>query len=222
MTISVIIPCFNEYDRICQTVSLVRDWQHSCQIIVVDDGSASPSKKFLHQLKGVDLITHPTNLGKSRAIASGLKIATGNIIIFLDADLINLTGKDLDILIKPIIHHQADMVVADYISPLPKPLRLLYGGQRAFLRQQILPLAKLLSQPTGRIAGYTLEPVLNQHFFSKHTVFVKFPQVRHYSENQKSGYLLGSFKYLRGFLNNLHHLGLNQFIYQLTFILRHI
>jgi len=218
--ISVIIPCLNERDRIISTVNIVKAWQPSCQIIVVDDGSTQDSKYYFNQLKNVLLITHPKNLGKSQAICSGLKKATGSIIIFLDADLINLKPSNLDKLYLPILKNKADMVVADYRSVLPKVFRLFYGGQRAFKRTDIISQLKTISTFTGRIPGYMLEPSLNRYFFNRRTAFVNFRNVHHFDENKKSGCIKGPVKYCQNFFTTLNYLGLTEFLRQILFISR--
>lgn len=59
------------------------------EILVVDDGSAAPTKEMLRSLvrKDLRILTHPRNLGKGAGIQTALEYATGDVIIIQDADL---------------------------------------------------------------------------------------------------------------------------------------
>jgi glycosyltransferase involved in cell wall biosynthesis len=95
MEISLIIPVFNEADSLMelhdQIVSVLDKITESYEIVFIDDGSydQSPSvlKKIKAQNKKVKTATLQYNMGKSAAYTAGFDVATGDIIITLDADL---------------------------------------------------------------------------------------------------------------------------------------
>ena len=88
MKLSVIIPCFNAGQYLVQAVASVREQQASfsliTEIIVIDDGSTDGC---VEHLQGSDLkILHQDHQGASAARNYGMKEATGDYLLFLDAD----------------------------------------------------------------------------------------------------------------------------------------
>lgn len=83
--ISFIIPAKNEAATIRAVVAeLARLYPHS-EIIVVDDGS-SDNTGDLARAAGSKVVRHPYSKGNGAAIKSGLRIACGDIVVFLDGD----------------------------------------------------------------------------------------------------------------------------------------
>lgn len=88
--LSVIIPAFNEEKVIASSVARILESDYpSLEVIIVDDGStdgtsAAVSGQFASDAR-VRLLTLP-NAGKANAVNSGLKHATGDIVVALDAD----------------------------------------------------------------------------------------------------------------------------------------
>ena len=86
---SIIIPLYNSQQYIGHVLNFLTKYhkKYNCEIIVVNDGSTDGSKsealKYKDMIKLVDL---ETNLGRSSARNKGISEATGEILIFLDAD----------------------------------------------------------------------------------------------------------------------------------------
>lgn len=91
--ISVIIPAYNEEKRIGKTLLKMSEYMASSfsdyEILVVDDGSLDNTKRAVEPYLSdkVKLLSYEDNLGKGGAVKHGVKNATGDIIIFTDADL---------------------------------------------------------------------------------------------------------------------------------------
>lgn len=94
MTTSLIIPAYNEEKRLGAFLQSVADYinqpgQKISEIIVVDDGStdttASMAGKFSQRLP-LKILQHEKNRGKGAAIRTGVMAASGDYIIFMDAD----------------------------------------------------------------------------------------------------------------------------------------
>ena len=91
-SVSVIVPAYNEEMVIEATLrSLLASDYENFEIIVVDDGSMDRTSEVVREKFGneprVRLFTEP-NAGKANALNFGLRYATGEIIIALDADTV--------------------------------------------------------------------------------------------------------------------------------------
>ena len=113
ISLSVIIPCFNEVDTIEQVIKSVFDVDiDDIEIIVVDDGSVDGTKEKLTNLskeKNIINLSHTKNLGKGAAIKTALEKVTKEIVIIQDADL-EYNPKDYHNLILPFFEANADIV----------------------------------------------------------------------------------------------------------------
>ena len=85
-TISVVIPAMNEEKGIGKVIKGVRDvLGGDCEIIIVNDGSRDSTEKVAREA-GATVVNHPYNLGNGAAVKSGLRAATGDIILLMYAD----------------------------------------------------------------------------------------------------------------------------------------
>jgi len=111
MKVSVIIPCYNEEDNIAMVIERVQnvDLGSSKEIIVIDDCSIDNSANIVSRIRGVKLIRHIRNLGKGGAIHTGLKEASGDLVVIQDADL-EYAPEEIPRLLKPILEKKADVV----------------------------------------------------------------------------------------------------------------
>lgn len=84
--ISVIIPCYNESQTIGRLVNDISNLHPDCEIIVINDGSADDTAVIAEEA-GATVYNHPYNIGNGAAIKSGIRRASGDILVFMDADL---------------------------------------------------------------------------------------------------------------------------------------
>lgn len=88
MTLSVIVPIYNEDETCVEILKRVSAVAIEKEIIVVDDGSANDIAPIIHAaaIPNLRMIAHERNQGKGAAIRTGLAEATGEIVIIQDAD----------------------------------------------------------------------------------------------------------------------------------------
>lgn len=132
MRLSVIIPCFNEIKTIDTVVDAVRNSPYDDkEIIIVDDCSTDGTREKLKnelEKRVKKVIYHDTNRGKGAAIRSGIKEATGDIVIVQDADL-EYNPNEYAIVLGPILDNKADVVFGSrFISN--RAHRVLYYWHR--------------------------------------------------------------------------------------------
>ena len=113
--ISVIIPVYNEQDTIVPILKKVNEQKIDdveFEIIVIDDGSTDNSLKILEEHSSLfhELINLEKNSGKGAAVREGLKSATGDYILFQDADM-EYDPSEYRKLLEPIIKQNADIVM---------------------------------------------------------------------------------------------------------------
>jgi len=83
--VSVIIPAYNEAQMIGDLVSKTRAIYPDFEIIVIDDGSTDDTGAIAKN-SGATVYSHPYNIGNGAAIKRGIRIASGNILVFMDGD----------------------------------------------------------------------------------------------------------------------------------------
>ncbi|MCU0513136.1 MAG: glycosyltransferase family 2 protein [Anaerolineae bacterium] len=106
LTLSVIIPCYNEKPYIEKILHRVMSVGLADEILIVDDGSTDGTRDILQRLEGeglpgVRIIYHERNQGKGAALVTGFKAATGDIYLIQDADE-EYDPREYPVLLKPI------------------------------------------------------------------------------------------------------------------------
>jgi len=114
MTLTVIIPIYNEEKTVAKLIDKVLKQSVVSQILLIDDGSTDNSAKLIKKIKSkkIKYIHHKKNQGKGKSIIAGIKNADSELIIIQDADL-ELDPKEYKKLIKPIITQNIDMVIGN-------------------------------------------------------------------------------------------------------------
>ena len=92
MKLSILIPVYNEEKTIIDVLQRIKKTKEDdidYEIIVINDGSTDGTKKLLEENNILynSLINNSRNSGKGFSVKQGLKISTGEYIIFQDADL---------------------------------------------------------------------------------------------------------------------------------------
>lgn len=108
--ISVVIPCYNEFNTLEKVVDSVRNCGLKTEIILVDDFSTDGTRKLIKDKVRTQVdkvLFHRKNMGKGAALRTGFKAATGDFVIVQDADL-EYNPKEFIKLVEPFIFGNAD------------------------------------------------------------------------------------------------------------------
>lgn len=85
MHISVVLPAKNESRAIGDTIKKIQALDLVSEILVINDGSTDDTCQVAENA-GAKVITHPYSKGNGAAIKTGARNATGDVIVFMDAD----------------------------------------------------------------------------------------------------------------------------------------
>jgi glycosyltransferase involved in cell wall biosynthesis len=111
--LSVIVPAYNEEASIAQVLQgLLRLEQVlplPFEVIVVDDASNDRTGQIASDFAAVKYVRHAVNGGKGVALRTGVRAATGDIIVIQDADD-EYPPDEIPRLIEPILNGDADVV----------------------------------------------------------------------------------------------------------------
>jgi glycosyltransferase involved in cell wall biosynthesis len=130
VTVSVVIPTFNEAGTIGDVVEAVRSVRMegvTFEIVVVDDGSTDGTEILCRQSLAakIDVFERqPENRGKGAAIRRGLASASGEIVLIQDADL-EYSPSEYPKLLAPLLANQADVVLGSRFAG-SDPHRVVY------------------------------------------------------------------------------------------------
>jgi len=126
MSLSVIIPLFNEELTIKTILEKVCSLNNLKEIVVVDDGSTDSSPQAVLDFGDpkVKLVKLEKNSGKTAAVRRGLMEVVGDITIIQDADL-EYDPDEIKDVINPILENKADIVYGSRFI-VKKASRVLY------------------------------------------------------------------------------------------------
>jgi len=127
--VTILVPAYNEEQTIIQVLQRVNEQVVagvSFEVIVIDDGSKDATVRLLEQNPKLytRLVKMPKNGGKGAAVRAGLAAATGEYILFQDADLEYDPG-DYAKLLMPVTRFSADIVMGSRLTA-PACTRVAY------------------------------------------------------------------------------------------------
>ena len=158
--VTIIIPAYNEEEGITNVITQLKELSENHEILVVDDGSTDNTYKLASDT-GVKVIRHPYNKGYGAALKTGIRNATADIVLFMDAD-----GQHKPSDIKKLVQYigEYDMVVGARTKK----------SKISLLRR---PGKKVLSITANYLAGMKI-PDLNSGFRAlKKSVALEFMHI---------------------------------------------
>lgn len=112
MSVSVLIPAYNEEDRIAATVQAAKGLAGVAEVIVIDDGSTDDTVTVAAAAGG-RVLRRQRNGGKAAALMSASSEVKGEYLLLLDADL-GATAAEAQVLIDPVLAGDTDMTIATF------------------------------------------------------------------------------------------------------------
>lgn len=167
MDISIIIPAYNEEQRIAPTL---RAFHHflsrgtkSFEILVSDDGSTDKTVELVQSMKAeipqLVVLTALQNKGKGHAVKTGMLHARGKIRIFSDADG-STPAEELEKLLEPVAKNEADISI----------------GSRYHENSEVSNPQSFLRRKWSRIANRAIQKILLPGIVDPHCGFKAFSE----------------------------------------------
>ncbi len=100
LEVSVVIAAYNEEENIENVIHAAKDVDEVDEVLVIDDGSKDRTADVAKQ-NDIRVISFEENKGKGYAMKKGCEKAKGDVLIFLDADLKNISPKKIQRIIEP-------------------------------------------------------------------------------------------------------------------------
>jgi glycosyltransferase involved in cell wall biosynthesis len=179
---TAIICAYNEKKYLSDVLNGLLNTPAIHEIIVVDDGSQDRTAEILQQYEQFECVLPIyllSNHGKGYAMAEGAAAAHGDILLFVDADLVNWDASYAMQVLSPILDKQADMVIGypqREIDPWHTAdifhIQRWLSGERALWRIDLLPIL-----PKLRPSRFGVETLINMHYRTQHQP-IRFVELR--------------------------------------------
>jgi glycosyltransferase involved in cell wall biosynthesis len=199
---SVVISAYNEEPYLAAVLEPLRWTPNLARITVVDDGSVDGTSSVVQRCQKLDsrlrLLRLPCNRGKGGAMMAGAEASPGDLIVFLDADLVGLKPANLLALIGPVAEGRGDMSLGifrggRFATDLTQHLTPFLNGQRC-LRWSLFRDA-----PDLAVCRSGVEVALSLHARRRRYRVVKVPLhgVSHVMKHEKHPFLEGELAHAR-------------------------
>ncbi len=168
------------------------------EIIVISDGSVDDTLQVAQSVLGVHAVQLSRNRGKANALREGACLATGDVLLFLDADLIGLKPEQVSALVEPICTGRAGMALGifgggRFWTDLAQRIAPNISGQRALCRETFMAVPDLEN------CGFGVEVAITGYVRSRRMRIerVSFAGVTHPTKEEKLGFIRGEWERLK-------------------------
>lgn len=188
MTVTAIIPAYNEEKTIGGVIQALAASGILAEIIVVDDGSSDATANIAETYSA--RVIRMKNGGKAAAMRAGAEAARSSHLLFCDADLVGFTASHVAKIIEPIQAGAAMTIGLRDRGPFwnicMKTILPKIGGERCIAHKDF-------SAASAGVAGFGIESALNAYCRKRGlpVALVLLPGVRHTLKETKYGLLRG-------------------------------
>lgn len=204
--VAVIIPAYNEEERITSVLEVVLQTPLVNEVIVVNDGSTDKTAEVVSHYPA-KLVNREANGGKGAALVSGIEATKADILAFVDADLVGLKERHLEEMIKPLLDDPSiSMTVGKFKggrtrTDLAQVIAPNISGQRVVRR------SFLEGMPDFSKARYGVEIAFTRHAkqSKSKTKEVLIDEATHVMKEEKLGWTRGFLSRLQMYLDIVRH-----------------
>ena len=189
--VTVIIPAYNEEETIEKVVREAIGHPQVKEVIVVNDASTDETA-MRASFAGARLISLSSNVGKAGAMEEGVKAASTDIVLFLDADVTGMTHEKISLIINPVVEGRLDMHVGIFDRPTLLTKKFFYilpvlSGLRALTKEIWYKV------PAEQKKGFRIELALNHaaRKWGKGTGYEIVTGLEHKIKERKYGFWKG-------------------------------
>ena len=206
--VTLVIPAHNEAEHIASIVQTALRATLVGRVILVDDGSTDGTADAAGAADSrIEIVRTPVNRGKAAALMLGIRSAGSDLIAFVDADLIGVTPRHIDDLIRPVLAGECDMTLGLFRggrlhTDLSHRTTPYLSGQRC-LRWGLFSDTPLLE---GARYGVEVALSLHAHRRGLRVRPVAWSGVTHVTQLEKHGTARGYLSYLRMYAEILVYL----------------
>lgn len=162
MNTSIIVCTYNEEATIFNVVAACCKHNPNAEVIVVNDGSTDNTEAILETLAvhyKFDYLKLTENKGTSFAMSHGAEYATGEVLLFLGADISEIRKEHFASMLEPIYNRKADLVIGTpsdtTINFKSTPYKsIIYN--KAMLREDLLPILNDIREIRFSVESYIL------------------------------------------------------------------
>jgi glycosyltransferase involved in cell wall biosynthesis len=159
--VSIIVKAYNEESNVGEVLKVLSPIEWIDEVIVVNDGSTDRTAEIVKKFENsrIKLVNRECNGGVGAAMATGVKFAKHDLLLFLDSDLLGLKESHLLQILAPIVFtRQADLVLGVFglknlgehtSTKIANRFIPFITGQRAVWRKSMPPISKMTQSRFG-------------------------------------------------------------------------
>jgi len=168
MKLVVLIPAFNEEEKIEETIRSVSkqvDGVDKVEILVIDDGSTDNTVKIAQSAGADKIVSHKHNTGVGAAFMTGIRNAISmkaDIVVTIDGDS-QMVSEEIPNLVKPIISKQYDIVIGSrFVNKIPDDYpKIKVIGNKIFTKIVSTAVGQKFSDTQSGFRAYSRDAIMN-------------------------------------------------------------